>query len=298
MACAPNSVTKRPILGRARRNPGRSRSCPWYQPKYRWLSVPSRSGGWGITPECAMTGRVPSPCSRARFTERSRTVLFQVGSCCAARARTAMRTHGVAVAPHLGVVLDGHRLVVAAPDGDRRVVAEQLDGGVGLAHGLLADATGVAPLQGEVLPEQEAPLVGRVVELGSGDVGVDAEEVEPGVEGQIDVAGQLCRGGLGQRHAGRPLVRALEEEALAVDRRDPAPHPDLAQAGAQPSLVGGGAAVVGGEVDPHRQVVQRGCAEGARPPQRGPVDGDRPLDLVRPVGQRTGRPRGRARPTS
>ena len=35
-----------------------------------------------------MTGRVPSAFSRARFTERSSTVLFQVGSSCAASACT------------------------------------------------------------------------------------------------------------------------------------------------------------------------------------------------------------------
>ncbi len=89
--------------------------------------MPSSCGGWGSTPEWAITGRVPSAFSSARFTDRSRTVLFQVGSSCATNALAAMRRSGLGVAPHRGVVLDGHRLVVAAPDGDRRVVAEQVD---------------------------------------------------------------------------------------------------------------------------------------------------------------------------
>ena len=150
--------------------------------------MPSSCGGWGSTPEWATTGRVPSPCSKARFTDRSSTVLFHVGSCWAASARTAIRRSALG-SPHMdGVVLDGHRLVVAAPQGDRGVVAEELDGGGGLADRLLADAAGVAPLEREVLPQQQALLVGGVVELGPGDVGVDAQEVEAGVEGQLDVA--------------------------------------------------------------------------------------------------------------
>ena len=153
----------------------------------------------------------------------------------------AHATQGLGVAPHRRVVLDGHRLVVAAPDGDGRVVAEELDRRAGLADGLLAHASGVAPLEREVLPQEQPPLVGGVVQLGAGDVGVDAQQVETGVEGEVDVAGQLGRGGLGQGHAGGPLVRALEEEALAVDRGHPAPHADLAQAGAEPPLVRHGA---------------------------------------------------------
>ncbi len=39
-----------------------------------------------MTPEWAMVGRVPSVRSMARFTERSSTDLFHVGSCIDARA--------------------------------------------------------------------------------------------------------------------------------------------------------------------------------------------------------------------
>ena len=82
------------------------------------------------------------------------------------------------LAPHGGIVLDRHRLVVPAPDGDGRVVAQELHRRGRLAHGLLADAPGVPPLQREVLPQEEAALVGGVVELGPGDVGVHPQEVE------------------------------------------------------------------------------------------------------------------------
>ncbi len=43
-AWAPNSLTNRTIRGIDAANPGKSRSWPWYQPKYRWLSVPSSIG--------------------------------------------------------------------------------------------------------------------------------------------------------------------------------------------------------------------------------------------------------------
>ena len=72
------------------------------------------------------------------------------------------------------LVVEPEGLVVAAPDGDRRVMAEEVDELTRLAHSLLAHAARVAPLQRHVLPDEQAGLVGRVVELGPGDVGVDA----------------------------------------------------------------------------------------------------------------------------
>ena len=47
------------------------------------------------------------------------------------------------------------------------MMAELVDGLACLAHRLLADRAGVSPLQREVLPQQHAELVGRVVQLGS-----------------------------------------------------------------------------------------------------------------------------------
>ena len=66
---------------------------PTYQPKYRWLSVPSRSGPGG-TPEWVTTGRVGSDRS-ARATDRSSTSLFQLGS----RIEARLRHFVAAVAP-------------------------------------------------------------------------------------------------------------------------------------------------------------------------------------------------------
>ena len=97
------------------------------------------------------------------------------------------------------------------------MVAEQVDHLARLADRLLARAARVAPLQREVLPQQQPGGVGGVVELGAGDVGVDAQEVEVRVLGELDVAGELGRGRVGERHAGRAVVRAHQEDPLAVD---------------------------------------------------------------------------------
>ena len=123
---------------------------------------------------------MPSLRSIARFTVASSTDLFHVGNSWRAKKRAA-RGHAVY----------GEGLVVPAPHGDGRVVAEQIDGGFGLTPGLLSDATRVAPLQREVLPYEEAALVGRVVELGAGDMGVHTQQVEAGTDGQVDVAHHL-----------------------------------------------------------------------------------------------------------
>ena len=76
------------MRGSVAANPSRSRSSPWYQPKNRWLSVPFNCGTCGATPLWAMTARVSSAVSNARFTHRSRMVLFQVGTCSFTMCRT------------------------------------------------------------------------------------------------------------------------------------------------------------------------------------------------------------------
>ncbi|CAB5005766.1 unannotated protein [freshwater metagenome] len=86
--CAPNSLTNRTMRGIAAANPSRSRDSPWYQPKNRWLSVPSNCGGCGATPLWAITERVSSAASNARFTHRSRIDLFHDGICCCSTLRT------------------------------------------------------------------------------------------------------------------------------------------------------------------------------------------------------------------
>ena len=62
--------------------------------------MPSSCGGWGSTPLWAITGRVPSAFSSARFTDRSSTVLFQVGSSWATAAFSAMRRSAFG-SPHI-----------------------------------------------------------------------------------------------------------------------------------------------------------------------------------------------------
>jgi hypothetical protein len=54
-----------------------------------------------------------------------------------------------------------------------------------LLYGLTSDAAGVAPLQRKVLPHEHAELVGRLVELGAGDVGMNPQQIEAQVEGSF-----------------------------------------------------------------------------------------------------------------
>ena len=71
--------------------------------------------------------------------------------------------HGSGVAELLGVDVDGHGLVIAHQI-DRRVVAEQLDHALAWRMACLRTPRGVAT-GGEVRQEQQARLVGGVVEL-------------------------------------------------------------------------------------------------------------------------------------
>jgi hypothetical protein len=108
-----------PVAGRA--------ASPWSPAEEQVLSVPSSCGTCGGTPLCAMRRpRLVGDCSNARFTQRSRIVLFHVGAAAARedrpvrvrRGRTTRRSTGGARA--------------------RRPWR-------GLRHGLLAHRAGVAP---------------------------------------------------------------------------------------------------------------------------------------------------------
>ena len=184
----------------------------------------------------------------------------------------------------VGPRLQGHGLVVAAPEDDRRVVAEQVHRLPRLPGRLLPDASGVAAVQGQVLPKQKAVAVGRVVQLGPAHVAVDAQEIQAGRRGQHDVAIEVVRRRLGQLHPRRALARPLEEEALAVDRQHPPRHPHLAQPHRSPGPVARRGGPVGrGDLD--RRLVERLVAHGVGPPQGGALDGHRPLHPVLPGGQ-------------
>ena len=170
-----------------------------------------------------------------------------------------------------------------APERDARVVAEQVDHLARLAHRLLAGAARVAPLQREVLPEQEAGRVGRVVELGPGHVRVDAEQVEVGVDRELHVAGQLRGRSPRRAPCGSALVRAHREDALAVDR----PAASRAR-GRRGTRCASRRSSLGTPVDldPHLDVALRLLAEPPRPPARRVVDldGER-CSVLSPAGE-------------
>ena len=179
----------------------------------------------------------------------------------------------------LGGVGDG--LVVGAPLHDRGVVAERAHRLPSLAHGLSPDLTGVAPLQREVLQHQDAELVRGAVELVIGDVRLHAQHVEAGLGGELDVTAHLLGIGVGQARPGGQHVGPLEEQPLAVDRAHPVVPGDLTQAGAA------GPAIAGHAVDEQLDVDlgERLGAEGAGPPELGPIEVERPLDLVDAGGE-------------
>ena len=143
------------------------------------------------------------------------------------------------------------------------MVAELVDGLAGLAHGLFADRAGIPPLQREVLPQQHAQLVGGVVQLGTRDVPMHAEQVEPGLARQLHVAAELGRRRVAQRHSCRCEVGALDEHRLAVDREHPVLQHHLAKPGAH--RAGVTEHVVDRDLD--LDVGQVLIAERPRPPQ-------------------------------
>ncbi len=157
------------------------------------------------------------------------------------------------------------------------MVAEEVDGLAGLMHGLAPDVP-IAPLERQVLPDQQPGPVGRVVYLRAGDMGVDADQVESGVGRQFDVPDQFGWWGRRQVAPGGTEVGSFEEEALTVDRGDEVAHLDLAQTGDDRSLVAGPVSVPGPDVDP----VEGLGAEGPGPPQVGAFHGHPPAHRVGP----------------
>ncbi len=159
---------------------------------------------------------------------------------------------------------------------------ELVDGLASLANRFLADRTGIPPLQGEVLPQQHSELVGCVVQLGTGDVTVNAQQVESRFARQLHVASELGRRGVAQRHAGGGEVGALHEHRLAVDGEHPVLQYYLAQAGEHAAGVADGLIDGDLDVDPCQFLV----AEGPWPPQPRVVDVEVPIHLVEATGQR------------
>ena len=161
-------------------------------------------------------------------------------------------------------------------------MAELVDGLACLAHRLFANRAGVSPLQREVLPQQHAKLVGRVVQLGSRDVPVNAQQIEPGVAGQLHVSPELGRRRVSQRHAGGRQVGALDEHRLAVDREDPVLQHYFAEPGAYAAGVADH--IVDRDLD--LDVGQLLVSERPRPPQPWIGDIEVPVDFVEAARQR------------
>ena len=174
----------------------------------------------------------------------------------------------------------GVRLIVRAPHRHRGTVAQQVDCLPGLPAGLVGHAAAHKATDRQVLPHQHAQLVGRVVQLGPGDVGDRPHQVEPGVAGGPDVVGHLrCRGRAQQRPGGQQ-VGALDEQPLTVDVQHPAAHGHRPEPDAEvPPVVD-----LGARQRLHHQIAEMLVAQRVGPPQRGIVDVDGPLHPVLPLG--------------
>ena len=231
--------------------------------------MPSSCGRCGSTPEWAITGRLASACldgALHRAVEHRlvpRRQLLGDGrldppcerACpCPTTCDGSFSIAIGSLCPHQ-IAIDGW-------------CAEQVDHLAGLAHRLLADAPRVAPLQREVLPQEQPGLVGgrRRARAGSR---ARARAAGRGrrPSASVDVAGELLGRRLGQRHPRRALVRALEEQALAVDRADPAAQLHLPQPGAQRAPVRTSEPAASASRTSTATSCSGGLAERVRPPQ-------------------------------
>ena len=216
---------------RQRRVPDRRarRTSPRCQPSHRWLSVPSSWGRCGSTPPWATVGRVRVGLLEGALHPAVEHRLVPTRSCW--RDETP-RPAGLGGRPRVaGASATGSSW--AHHCDDRGVVTERRrPPRAAWSNGLIADAAAVAPLQREVLEQQHAELVGGVVQGVGRDVGLDAQGVEAGFDGELDVAAgrRLVRRRRGR--GGWAGVGALDEEPLAVDRADPVRPGHLAQSGA------------------------------------------------------------------
>ena len=176
----------------------RSPISPWCQPSQRWLSVPSSCGQVGQ--HAAVGDDRPG---RVGLLERPLHPAVEHRACSTTAAAGAAKRRS---RPSRPSALDlrgvGDRLVVGAP------LRRSTGGGRAASTASRAWRTAsrrivaaVAPLQREVLQQQHAELVGGLVQLGAGDVGVHPQRVEPGLDGELDVAAHLGRRGVGQRRA-------------------------------------------------------------------------------------------------
>ena len=142
----------------------------------------------------------------------------------------------------------------------------------------------VAAFHREVLPQQEARLVGRVVQRGRGDVRVHAEEVEVSTDRALDVGAYELVVGLPEQGARGRVARPLQEHALAVDEQTRSLAADVTERDAPGEAVARHAVDLDVEIDGAQWL----RTERARPPTGRIVDGEHPRELVRPGGERRG----------
>ena len=93
-------------------------------------------------------------------------------------------------------------------------MTEKIDHLAGLSDRLTADAPSHHSAQWHLLPYQHPELVGGPVGLGVGDVGDEADQVEPGVSGSPHVGGDLARCRIAGAWVGGQHHDALEHPEL------------------------------------------------------------------------------------
>ena len=83
------------------------------------------------------------------------------------------------------------------------MVPERVDGRPCLFDRLGAHRPSLTPLEWKVLQQQQPEFVGNGIHLAIRDVSVDAQRVEPEIDGRLEIAADALRGGVG-RAAGSP----------------------------------------------------------------------------------------------
>ena len=124
----------------------------------------------------------------------------------------------------LGTGVEDHvlHLVVAAEDGQRRMVVQAVEVVDGLGGELLLHLVGepdVGAGHHEVLPDHDALLIAEVVELVLGIVAAapDAERIEVGIDGPLDVVLNALVGNAAQEIVHGDVVGTHGEDLHAVD---------------------------------------------------------------------------------